>query len=113
MREEEKLDAEWKVQQAGCFDIRFDIMPSAKKGPYVLYSKLVNCLLLFVGFFAFFMRFADWQGREQQQLELTAFYMIAAAGEAEADGYAAEDHQRKDGKAKSNGGHFIEKLPAL
>lgn len=39
--------------------------------------------------------------------------MIAAAGEAEADGYAAEDHQRKDGKAKSNGGHFIEKLPAL
>ena len=57
--------------------------------------------------------FADWRGREQQQLELTAFNMIAAAGEAEADGYAAEDHQRKDGKAKSNGGHFIEKLPAL
>ncbi len=32
IREEEKLDAEWKVQQAGCFDISFD-MPPAEKGP--------------------------------------------------------------------------------
>lgn len=50
MREEEKLDAEWKVQQAGCLDIRFDIMPSAKKGPCSGIEHCSPCQDLFLCF---------------------------------------------------------------